>query len=108
MKYVTQRLILPGTNGTPSVVIEGPTGMAFNNLGDVISKLLPLVFVAGGLILFVVLIMAGFQYLTSGGEPKAAEGAQKKITSALLGFVILFIAFWLTQLLSSIFGFAMF
>ncbi|SRR3989339_726273 len=111
MNTLAQKIIFPGTSGTP---IEGPLptlnggGTEFNTLGDFVSKLLPLVFVAGGLILFVMLVAAGFQYLTSAGEAKAAESAQKKITSALLGFVILFIAFWLTQLLSGLFGFKMF
>lgn len=37
---------------------------------------------------FVLLVVGGFKYLTSGGDPKAAESAKKTITYAIGGFVI--------------------
>lgn len=47
-----------------------------------------------GLALFVMLIIGGFKYLTSGGDPKSKEVAQKTITSAVLGLVLIFVG-WL-------------
>lgn len=100
MKVLAQKLELP--NG----VIEGPAEIAsrFPDLAAVINKLIPLLFVFAGLILFVMLIFGGFDLLTSGGDPKKAESAKGKITNAVIGFVIVFIAYWLTQILSLIFG----
>ena len=40
-------------------------------------------------ILFLMLLTGGFKYLTSGGDPKATEGAQKTLTYAIGGLVLL-------------------
>jgi hypothetical protein len=77
-------------------------------LGGIISKILPYIFVIAGLILFVFLIMGGFELLTSAGNPESAKKAQGKITSALVGFIIIFLAYWLAQALGIIFGIQIF
>jgi len=74
------------------------------NLGDIINQLLPLVFVFAGLALFIFLIIGGFGLLTSGGSPDKVKSAQGKITSAVIGFVIIFIAYWLVRILEIAFG----
>lgn len=113
MKYLAQKLILPGdVSGTPvPIEIEGPLltphpllGRSISTLGDVINILLPILFAAAGLILFFFLIAGGFDLLLSGGDPKKAESAKGKITNAVVGFIIIFVAWWLTQILSKIFG----
>jgi hypothetical protein len=52
--------------------------------------------------------MGGFELLTSGGDPEKAKKAQERITSALIGFLIIFLAYWLTQILEVIFGISIF
>ncbi len=42
--------------------------------------------------------------MTSGGDPKAVQSAKSKITNALIGFVIVFAAYWIVQLIASILG----
>ncbi len=73
-------------------------------LGAIVSRLLLYLFPFAGLLLFAYLIMGGFSYLTSGGDPKAMEQAKGKVTNAIIGFVIIFMAFWLVQLLDFMFG----
>ena len=75
-------------------------------LGEIISAFLPYIFVLSGLVLFVFLILGGFELLLSAGNPEKAKAAQGKITSALVGFIIVFVAYWLTQILEIIFGVA--
>lgn len=88
---------------------EAPTipGFRFNlekdSLGTIISALIPYLFVFAGLLLFVYLIIGGFSYLTSGGEPKAMEQAKGKVTNAIIGFIIIFIAYWVVQIFHYIF-----
>ncbi len=50
------------------------------------------------------LIMGGFGLLTSGGNPDKVNAAKGKITSALIGFVIIFASYWLMKILEIIFG----
>jgi len=44
-------------------------------------------------IVFIFLIIGGFRYLTSGGDPKATEAAKNTLTYAILGIVLL-IGIW--------------
>ncbi|MGB9911507.1 MAG: hypothetical protein ACPLKP_02775 [Microgenomates group bacterium] len=77
-------------------------------LGEIISALLPYLFIIAGLILFGMLIWGGFELLTSGGNPETTKKAQGRITSALIGFLIIFLAYWLTQILEVILGITIF
>lgn len=73
-------------------------------LGKILTQFLPYVFTGAGIALFIYLLLGGFQFLTSGGEPKAVEGARNKITNAIIGFVIIFTAFLLTKVLERVLG----
>ena len=50
------------------------------------------------------LILGGFQYMTSRGEPKATEAAKGKITNALIGFLIVFASYWMVQIIGFVLG----
>jgi hypothetical protein len=50
-----------------------------------------------GIAVFIMLIIGGFKYLTSGGDPKAKEAAQKTITYAIFGLALL-LGSWLILL----------
>lgn len=85
--------------------IKSPiTQPGFENLGAIVSKFLPYILGIAGLVLLLFLVMAGFQYLTSGGDPKATQSAQEKMTSAVVGFILLFTAYWLFQILGILMG----
>lgn len=74
------------------------------SLGQIISALLPYIFVFSGLILFLFLIFGGFQLLLSAGNPESVKSGQGKVTGALVGFIIIFVAYWLTEILQIVFG----
>ena len=57
-----------------------------------------------GLALFILLIAGGFRYITSGGDPKAVEAAQKTLTSAILGLIIILVSYIILLLISRITG----
>ncbi len=95
-------LTLPGQK-----TINNPDNFKFGNnssLGDIISSLLPYILVIAGLTLFIFLIIGGFGLLTSAGNPEKMKAAQGKITSAVIGFVIIFISYWLIRILEIVFG----
>jgi len=85
---------------------QGLPGFNFGNanLGEIVSSLLPYLFTGAGLLLLLYLIFGGLQMMTSGGDPKAVESAKGKITGALIGFVIVFVAYWLVQIVASVLG----
>jgi len=101
---LAQKLIIstgPGGN----YEIEGPTGIGdrFPTLSSLVTNALPIIFSIAGAILFIYLIWGGFDFLTSMGDPKKAESGKNKITSAIVGFIIIFTAFWITQIIDYLF-----
>jgi hypothetical protein len=102
MKLLAQ-LRLPGTSGTPTV-IDGPDiKPALLTIPGIISELLPIIFTIAGLILFAMLVWGGYDLLLSGGDSAKAQSARGKITTAFIGFFIVFISFWVTRFILQIF-----
>lgn len=87
--------------GAPKFVFWGGRK---GDLGSIVSDILPYIFGAAGLALLIYLIMGGLQMMTSRGDPKAAQGAQAKITNAVIGFVVIIFAFFIVQIFGQIFG----
>ena len=73
-------------------------------VGSLIGKILPYIFSAAGIALLVYLVIGGLQMMVSRGDPKAMQSAQAKITNALIGFVIVFFAFTLVQIIGQLLG----
>lgn len=98
-------LKLPGSSGTPSVDIPNPPGFKpeFTDLSSIVTQALPILFSIAGILLLLFLIWGGFSYLTSMGDPKKAAAGRQKITYAILGFVIIFISYWLVQIIDYVF-----
>ncbi len=72
--------------------------------GEIITQLLPYLFAAAGFALLIYLIYGGFQLMTSSGNPDKTKAAGEILTHAVIGFVIIFIAYWLVQLVGIVFG----
>lgn len=68
----------------------------YSNPGVLVNLLIRNVFVISGLILFIMIVYAGFLFIqdSSKGKEKALEIAQ----NALVGFVVLFGAYWIVQI----------
>lgn len=101
---LAQKLIISVGPGQ-SYEVTGPLNPTrFPNLSSVVSNFIPILFPIAGFILFIFLVWGGFDFLTSMGDPKKAEGAKNKITNALLGFVIIFAALIITQIIDKVFN----
>lgn len=101
---LAQKLILPGTTDA----IEGPlnkdpNGPQFTNLASIATVALPYLFSIAGILLFLYLVWGGFDYLLAMGDPKKAETGKHKITNAIIGFVLIFAAYWITQIIDYVF-----
>ncbi len=76
--------------------------------GDILSAALPYLYVIAGMILFVMLIWGGFEMMAGAAEPKSQEAGKQRITAAVIGFVLLFVSYWIAQILQIIFGITIF
>lgn len=84
----------------------GKSGFALKNktIGDIISMILPYVFVISGLVLLFMLILGGIQLMTSAGNPDKTKAGYGRITHALIGFLIVFVAYFVSQLVEVMLG----
>lgn len=73
-------------------------------LEAVFANILTAITSLAGIALFIMLLIGGFRYLTSGGDPKAAEGAKNTMTYALLGMVLMGVAFIVFNIISQFTG----
>ena len=74
------------------------------SIGFVVSELLKIIFPIAGFALLLYLLYGGYQLMLSRGDPKAIQDAKAKITYALIGFFIVFVTFWVVQLIGRILG----
>lgn len=70
----------------------------------IFSNLITVSLAFGGIVLFVMFLTAGFKYLTSQGDPKAIESAKGTLNHAIIGFIILILAFVFLAIIHQITG----
>ncbi|KKU62734.1 MAG: hypothetical protein UX87_C0044G0007 [Candidatus Amesbacteria bacterium GW2011_GWA1_47_16] len=75
------------------------TGAYGQGLIVLISNIVKLAVVMAGLYSFINIILAGFQYLNAGGEPKNIAKAWEKIWQSFMGLVIVAGSFTLAMLI---------
>lgn len=112
-----------GGNGeptpTPVDIFAGPSNDNFNQLnplrmfgghvdelsspGGIVSRILLFAFPLAGLILFVMIVWGGFEMI-SGATSKGIEAGRQRVTAAVVGFLLLFVAYWVFQIVEVIFG----
>lgn len=91
------------TPNLTSGATPGPEN-AFGTFGDVMSRIFVFVFPISGVILFFIIVSAGFDYMRSAGETSKIDAAWKKITYSLYGFMILVLAFFIVRTVAVILG----
>lgn len=79
-------------------------GFASQGVGYIISSALTFVLAIAGFLLLIYLIYGGFTLMTSAGDPAKMKSAKEILTRAVVGFVIIFVAYWLIQIIGIAFG----
>ncbi len=90
------------------VLPTDPTG--FTDIGSIIGGngtrkgLLPYIYVVAGLILLLMLISGGIGLMTSAGNPDKSKVAWGKITGGLIGFLIIFVSYFIAKIVEVLLG----
>lgn len=77
-------------------------------IGDLVSVIISNALVIAGIILVFFFVIGGISMIAGSGQDnpeKAAKGKQAA-TSALIGFIIIFAAYWIIKIIESITGLA--
>lgn len=75
----------------------GNTGIPDNTPDDVLSSGLDLVYYAGGIACVIVIVVAGILYSLSGGDPNQTKQAKNAILYAVVGLIVIVMAFVITS-----------
>lgn len=89
--------VSPGGGGGGCAVPIFGFNTLFSNILGVIVGLAAIVF-------FIMLIVGGYKFITSGGNPKAAESAKHTLTYAILGLLLVASAFLILELVEQFTG----
>lgn len=81
----------PGTDPLPNQT----------NATDIILRVIQILLAIAGLVAVIFLVVGGFQYITAGGNEERAESSKKTITNAIIGIVIVILAFVIVRVIAN-------
>lgn len=99
LAQVDLRDTLFGSHQGASSVADSPTTF--------LSAILPNIFTIAGLLLLVYLVAGGLMFIKSAGSEGKGKG-KDAITNALIGFIIIFCAYWIIEIVEIITGIPIF
>lgn len=81
-------------------------GAKYESVSPLISSLLKYSLMIAGIILLGLILFGGFNMIASAGsgDSKKAEQSKKTITSAVIGFLVVFCAYFIIQIIENITG----
>lgn len=74
------------------------------DLEGLFSNVVNIILGIAGVTFFVLLLSSGFKFITSGGDPKALEGAKKTLTYAIGGLILIIASYLILVLIKEITG----
>lgn len=70
----------------------------------VINNVINAALVFAGIVALVFIIYGGVQYITSNGDQAKVDNAKKTITWAIVGLILIFLSFFIVNLISTLTG----
>lgn len=73
-------------------------------VGKMIGALLPYVYVVAGLLMLLMLIMGGVTLMTAAGDQNKTKEGYGKIQAGIIGFIIIFVSYFVVQITEVVLG----
>lgn len=92
--------------GNTNMLNKGVDGNPLGAVSGLVTLFLNIAFVLAGIILLFFFILGGIGLIGSAGQsdPQKAETAKKTITSAVIGFIVVFVSYWIVKLIGQFLG----
>lgn len=84
--------------------LHGPGGQSIEKIADIINIGIQFLFPLAAILVFFYLVWGGYDFLLSQGDPEKIKTGKGKITSAIIGFILLVLSYFITNLIARIFG----
>ena len=97
-RYLAQQICIGGQ------CVTGVLDPKIKTLGDLVNRIIQFLIPLAAVILLVVFIWGGYDYMMSQGSPEKVKSAQAKITTGIIGLVLLLVSYVIVRLISQIFG----
>lgn len=98
-------------NQTDLQTIQNNAGLGAGFIGSLnstpsswIGMSLRYIYGAAGIILLLNVISSGLKMMTSKGDAKVMQAAQSKLTTSAIGILILFVSYWIVQIVMTFLG----
>jgi hypothetical protein len=65
---------------------------AFNNIGELLVAVIELLLGLGGVVAMIGIIVGGYKYIASGGNPEMAEQGKAALLYSIIGLVVILIS----------------
>ena len=75
-----------------------------SDLENIFTNVVQAILAFAGVVLFILILLGGLKYITSAGDPKAMEGAQKTITYAIGGLIVILISYIILVFIAKVTG----
>jgi len=78
------------------------SGLGTGDVRNVVIQLVNVVLGILGVVMLVIIIVAGFRWMSSGGNEETITSSRKSIAAAVIGLLIVFIAYGITVFVFSV------
>lgn len=87
---------------------EGGTKEGTTIIGSLLSNGFTAMLIVGAIILVIMIIWSGISMMTGGADKERVQSAQKRLTYAIVGFIILICVFAIASFIGNFFGLSFF
>jgi hypothetical protein len=97
-------LLAQGVDLSEQMQLKGGDTVAstYETPADIVNLIVSNLFVVAGIVIFGLIIGAGYSFLQNSGKGK--EEARNLATGAIVGFIIMFSAYWIVQIIELVTG----
>jgi hypothetical protein len=95
--YAVDDVKIPGYQGTDFEFID-------KNVADIIGSLFNYLLPLAGILMFAMIVYGGLTLMLSGGNPEGVKEGTNKILFGVVGFIVVFTAYWIIKIIEIIFG----
>ncbi len=94
---------LVASAATVDILPQGLNNVSTVSLPAVITWIIKLIIIAGFILAFVFLVIGGIRWILAGGDKTKVEGARGQVIGALVGLVIIILAFVVIMFIQNVF-----
>jgi heme/copper-type cytochrome/quinol oxidase subunit 2 len=91
------------TSGLQSIFGTGGLNSS-QSLSDLIANVIRVLLIFAGVIAIVFVIIGGYQYIVSGGNEETAEKGKKTLINAIIGIVVIVLAYAIINVIVNLVG----